>query len=73
MSGFSQKLAPYQFLTAFPQLISRICHTHVDVFHQLKDITARLLASFPQQAMWLMMAVSKSSFQVCPVNITGNP
>ncbi|KAK2190032.1 hypothetical protein NP493_91g01005 [Ridgeia piscesae] len=63
MSGFSQKLAPYQFLTAFPQLISRICHTHVDVFHQLKDITARLLASFPQQAMWLMMAVSKSSFQ----------
>ncbi|KAI0215805.1 Serine/threonine-protein kinase ATR [Lamellibrachia satsuma] len=63
MSGFCQKLAPYQFLTAFPQLISRICHTHADVFAQLKEITARLLATFPQQAMWLMMAVSKSSFQ----------
>ena len=36
MSLFCQKLAPYQFLTAFPQLISRICHAHPGVFQQLQ-------------------------------------
>jgi hypothetical protein len=36
MSHFCQKLAPYQFLTAFPQLTSRICHADIDVFSQLK-------------------------------------
>ncbi|KAJ8304688.1 hypothetical protein KUTeg_018271, partial [Tegillarca granosa] len=56
-------MAPYQLFTAFPQLISRICHGNPDVFQQLKEIIARLYVQFPQQAMWMMMAVSKSSYQ----------
>ncbi|ELT94946.1 hypothetical protein CAPTEDRAFT_164972 [Capitella teleta] len=62
MSHFSQKLSPYQFLTALPQLTSRICHTDADVFYQLKQIIGQLLVAFPQQTMWMLMAVSKSSF-----------
>jgi serine/threonine-protein kinase ATR len=36
MSSFAERLAPYQFFVVFPQLISRICHAHPDVFAQLK-------------------------------------
>lgn len=42
MSQFCQRIAPYQFLTAFPQLISRICHTDPEVFAQLKVSDLRL-------------------------------
>ena len=46
MEKLVTKLAHYQFLTAFPQLISRICHSHPEVFQQLlvkKEIFACLL------------------------------
>ncbi|XP_056151597.1 serine/threonine-protein kinase ATR [Lampris incognitus] len=55
-------LAPYQFLTAFSQLISRVCHSSNDVFDVLMTIVAKVLLAYPQQAMWLMTAVSKSSY-----------
>ncbi|XP_075717588.1 serine/threonine-protein kinase ATR isoform X2 [Rhinoderma darwinii] len=55
-------LAPYQFLTAFSQLISRICHSHDEVFAVLMEIIAKVFVAYPQQAMWMMTAVSKSSY-----------
>ncbi|XP_066455638.1 serine/threonine-protein kinase ATR [Eleutherodactylus coqui] len=55
-------LAPYQFLTAFSQLISRICHSHDEVFAVLMEIVAKVFLAFPQQSMWMMTAVSKSSY-----------
>jgi len=64
MAAISEKLAPYQFLIALPQLVSRICHAHADVFAQLRSILAALLCEFPQQCVWTMMAVSKSSYTV---------
>lgn len=64
MQDFCRRLSPSQFLVSFPQLISRICHAHPDVFAQLREMIANLLKEFPQQAMWMMMAVSKSSYQM---------
>ncbi|XP_078420317.1 serine/threonine-protein kinase ATR [Cetorhinus maximus] len=55
-------LASYQFLTAFSQLISRICHFHDDVFARLKGIIVKVFLAYPQQAMWMMTAVCKSSY-----------
>ncbi|GIY72417.1 hypothetical protein CEXT_655601 [Caerostris extrusa] len=52
----------YLFLTAFPQLISRICHSHPSVSGALQKLISRLLVAYPQQSMWMMMAVSKSSY-----------
>lgn len=52
-------LAPYQFLTAFSQLISRVCHSSDEVFSVLMTIVAKVFLAYPQQAMWLMTAVSK--------------
>ena len=64
MATFSEKLTPYQFLIALPQLVSRICHAHPEVFAQLRSIVAALLCEFPQQCVWTMMSVSKSSYTV---------
>ncbi|CAJ1074374.1 serine/threonine-protein kinase ATR [Xyrichtys novacula] len=55
-------LAPYQFLTAFSQLISRVCHSSDEVFNVLMTIVAKVFLAYPQQAMWLMTAVCKSSY-----------
>jgi serine/threonine-protein kinase ATR len=55
----TNQLAPYQFLTAFSQLISRICHSYDEVFIVLMEIIAKVFLAYPQQAMWMMTAVSK--------------
>ncbi|XP_072313429.1 serine/threonine-protein kinase ATR [Eucyclogobius newberryi] len=62
MSEHCENLAPYQFLSAFSQLISRVCHSSDEVFDVLMDIVAKVFLAYPQQAMWLMTAVSKSSY-----------
>lgn len=59
VSEHCASLAPYQFLTAFSQLISRVCHSGDDVFTVLVTIVAKVFLAYPQQAMWLMTAVSK--------------
>lgn len=61
MKSLMDRLPPYQFLVAFSQLISRICHPNSDVFAQLEFIILKLLKYYPQQALWMMIAVSKST------------
>ncbi|KAJ4431843.1 hypothetical protein ANN_20449 [Periplaneta americana] len=56
-----KELPPYMFLTAFSQLVSRICHPHPDVFRYLKTIIAHVIVSYPQQSLWMLMSVYKSS------------
>ncbi|XP_068202044.1 serine/threonine-protein kinase ATR [Palaemon carinicauda] len=64
IAGMVDRLPSYLFLTALPQLISRICHSNAEVFVQLCKIIASVLSAYPQQAMWHMIAVSKSSYQI---------
>uniref|UniRef100_A0A3P9LDR2 Serine/threonine-protein kinase ATR n=1 Tax=Oryzias latipes TaxID=8090 RepID=A0A3P9LDR2_ORYLA len=64
VSEHCANLAPYQFLTAFSQLISRVCHSSDEVFAVLMNIVAKVFLAYPQQAMWLMAAVSKSSYHM---------
>lgn len=62
LGTFLNQLPPYLFFTAMPQLISRICHSHERVSAMLKEIIARLLTTYAPQAVWMMIAVSKSSY-----------
>nr|XP_034325117.1 serine/threonine-protein kinase ATR isoform X2 [Crassostrea gigas] len=64
ISKMGRTLAPYQLYTAFSQLISRICHVEPEVFQRLKDLIANIFVSFNQQSIWMMMAISKSSYPV---------
>ncbi|KAJ3219045.1 hypothetical protein HK099_004838 [Clydaea vesicula] len=54
------RLPIYQFLTAFPQLISRIDHPNQNVYNILELILVKVLMAFPQQALWQLVAVNKS-------------
>ncbi|KAL6873568.1 hypothetical protein ACP4OV_013650 [Aristida adscensionis] len=61
MRGCLKDLPAYQWLTVLSQLISRICHQNIDVVRIVKYIIISVLREYPQQALWMMAAVSKST------------
>nr|CAI5838056.1 unnamed protein product [Callosobruchus analis] len=64
IDSFLERLPPYVFLTAFSQLISRICHPQKEVYGELKLIIIKLLHHYPQQCLWMIISVIKSSYPV---------
>ena len=61
MRGCLKDLPTYQWLTVLPQLVSRICHQNDEVVRLVKHIITSVLRQYPQQALWIMAAVSKST------------
>eukprot|EP00850_Spirogloea_muscicola_P002685 SM000010S04323 [mRNA] locus=s10:934582:948443:- [translate_table: standard] len=59
--GCKEDLPAYQWLTALPQLVSRICHQNEGVLELTKQLITEVLRRYPQQALWTMAAVSKSA------------
>ncbi|OQV17014.1 Serine/threonine-protein kinase atr [Hypsibius exemplaris] len=53
----------YVLLTAFPQLISRICTPNEEVFVLLMSVIAKIAQTFPQQTMWQLAPVHLSKLQ----------
>lgn len=57
-----QKRCPVQYLLmVLPQMISRISHSDPDVWAILSKMINRVLVEYPQQSIWQMIFVSKSS------------
>ncbi|CAK7329438.1 unnamed protein product [Dovyalis caffra] len=61
MRGCLKDLPTYQWLTVLPQLVSRICHQNEDIVKLVKRIITSVIQQYPQQALWIMAAVSKST------------
>ncbi|KAJ8766984.1 hypothetical protein K2173_012493 [Erythroxylum novogranatense] len=59
--GCLKDLPTYQWLTVLPQLVSRICHQNEEIVKLVKRIITSVLWQYPQQALWIMAAVSKSA------------
>ncbi|PZC86486.1 hypothetical protein B5X24_HaOG209205 [Helicoverpa armigera] len=59
---YSERLPLYLYLTAFSQIVSRICHPVKEVYLQLKAIIVKLILAYPQHTLWMMMSVIKSSY-----------
>ncbi|XP_049538761.1 serine/threonine-protein kinase ATR-like [Anopheles darlingi] len=59
---FRETLSPYFFFTAFSQLISRVAHPSPETYQVLKSIIIKLLINYPQQTLWMMLSVYKSSY-----------
>ncbi|KYB25791.1 Serine/threonine-protein kinase ATR-like Protein [Tribolium castaneum] len=59
-----ENLPTYVFLTAFSQIISRICHPQKEVYVELKSIIIKLLLDYPQHSLWMIISVIKSSYKV---------
>ncbi|OMO91928.1 hypothetical protein COLO4_18014 [Corchorus olitorius] len=61
MRGCLKDLPTHQWLTVLPQLVSRICHQNEDIVKLVKTIIISVVRKYPQQALWIMAAVSKST------------
>ncbi|KAK8624063.1 hypothetical protein V6N13_065420, partial [Hibiscus sabdariffa] len=61
MRGCLKDLPTYQWLTVLPQLVSRICHQNEDIVKLVKNIIISVVRKYPQQSLWIMAAVSKST------------
>ncbi|PYI12112.1 hypothetical protein BO78DRAFT_392787 [Aspergillus sclerotiicarbonarius CBS 121057] len=47
--------------TILPQVVARICHPNTTVYDLLAKIVVKAVNSFPQQGLWTVLAVVKSS------------
>ncbi|KAJ5300562.1 uncharacterized protein N7443_005564 [Penicillium atrosanguineum] len=57
----SSRLQAALLFTILPQVVARICHTNSTVYDLLTRIVAKAVHSFPQQGLWTVLAVVKSS------------
>ena len=58
------RLPAYIFLIGLSQILSRICHPNQEVFNTMEAILSSVLSKYPQQALWSMMAVTRSKDQM---------
>ena len=50
-----------QIYTILPQLVARICQSDASVSDYLTKIVVKTVTAFPQQALWTVLALVKSS------------
>ncbi|KAL9081035.1 MAG: hypothetical protein Q9157_000351 [Trypethelium eluteriae] len=58
---YCNRLPAFPFYTALPQLVSRISHPHPETWKVLQSIITKIISHHPQQAIWSIMAVVRSS------------
>jgi serine/threonine-protein kinase ATR len=58
---YIDRLPPFVFYTAFAQIVARICHSNQTIYGSLVDIIAKVVTTHPQQALWTLLALVKSS------------
>ncbi|KAK4917202.1 serine/threonine-protein kinase M1, partial [Elasticomyces elasticus] len=61
---YISRLQPVALYTILPQIVARICHPDKTVYDILLIMIAKVVYSFPQQAMWTLMAILKSHDKV---------
>ncbi|KAK3065260.1 serine/threonine-protein kinase M1, partial [Teratosphaeriaceae sp. CCFEE 6253] len=61
---YYERIPPYVFYTALPQMLSRISHPHPEVWKRLSDCLNRIVSAHPSQAMWYILPVLKASDRV---------
>lgn len=64
LQKYFERVPPYVFYHALPQLISRITHPHPDVWKQLCNILTRIATAHPSQALWSLLSVVKATDRV---------
>ncbi|KAJ5778568.1 hypothetical protein N7520_001814 [Penicillium odoratum] len=57
----STRLQPALLFTILPQVVARICHANSTVYDLLTRIVTKAVHYFPQQGLWTVLAVVKSS------------
>lgn len=58
---YIDRLPAFVFYTALAQIVARICHPSQKVYAHLVDIVAKVVMTHPQQSLWTLLAMVKSS------------
>ncbi|KAL1301669.1 hypothetical protein AAFC00_005888 [Neodothiora populina] len=58
---YFDRIPPYIFYNALPQMISRISHPNPSVYEVLALMISKIVSTHPSQALWSLLAVIKSS------------
>lgn len=58
---YVERLQPVTLYTILPQLVARICHQSNQIHEILQGMIAKIVQHFPQQALWTLMAMTKST------------
>ncbi|KAL8694218.1 MAG: hypothetical protein Q9218_001105 [Villophora microphyllina] len=61
MRKYCDRLPPFVFYTALSQIVARIVHPNPSVYPLLVSMVAKVVGTHPQQALWTLLAVVKSS------------
>ncbi|XP_046813707.1 serine/threonine-protein kinase ATR isoform X1 [Vespa crabro] len=64
MDAYQERLPIFMWLTAFSQLVSRICHPSVEVQKTLCTLLVKLIVAYPQHCLWMMASVINSSYPI---------
>ncbi|EAU84196.2 atypical/PIKK/ATR protein kinase [Coprinopsis cinerea okayama7 len=51
----------YKWFTAFPQIVSRVCHPVDKVYNLVSQLIVSIIQEYPDQALWLFAGVIKST------------
>ncbi|KAG6794440.1 serine/threonine-protein kinase atr-like [Apis mellifera caucasica] len=62
MEVYQERLPIFMWLTAFSQLVSRICHPSIEVQKTICIILVKLIHAYPQHSLWMMASVINSSY-----------
>ncbi|KAK5087209.1 serine/threonine-protein kinase M1 [Lithohypha guttulata] len=57
---YVERFQPVALYTILPQLVARITYQNQAIHEILQNMIAKVVYSFPQQALWTLMAVTKS-------------
>ncbi|KAL5332264.1 hypothetical protein BJX70DRAFT_393110 [Aspergillus crustosus] len=57
----SSRIPAALLFTILPQVVARICHPNPTVYNLLTRIVTKAVGAFPQQGLWTVLAVVKSS------------
>ena len=61
VKSWRKQIPSYYLITALPQIVSRICHSHTGSYNMISNILASMLAGpHGQQTFWHMVSVSKN-------------
>ena len=58
---YFDRVPPYIFYNALPQMVSRISHPNPKVYELLAMMISKIVSTHPSQALWGLLAVVKSS------------
>jgi serine/threonine-protein kinase ATR len=61
---YFDRVPPYIFYQALPQMLSRISHPHPEVWKELSQVITKIASTYPSQALWSLLAVSKATDRI---------